>query len=145
MGVERGSTWRVVWSLTVVDGRAAEVRCDDGVAVAGESDELGTGAAAGESDAASGVEAVASRWKMEERRRSLCCLRRSRRRRAQTYSAARIPRPRRMVSKPGPGRASMIMPSASRVKPKRIVRKRLACWSDLIMGRVQALSGAAID
>lgn len=74
-----------------------------------------------------------SRWKMELRRRSPCSFRRSRRRRAQRYSAARMPSARAMVMSPGPGKTSIAMPKMSKVKPKRMVRKRLACWSVLIM------------
>jgi hypothetical protein len=49
---------------------------------------------------------------------------------AQTNSAASMARPDRMISQPGPGVTSMTMPTASNVKPPRILKKRLTCWTD---------------
>src|SRR5215471_10293453 len=51
------------------------------------------------------------------RTRSPWCLMRSIKRRAQINSAARRPRPRKMVSHPGPGVTSITTPAASNVNP----------------------------
>src|SRR5271156_4517928 len=66
------------------------------------------------------------------RMRTPCSFRRSSSRRAQTNSAASMPKASMMVSHPGPGVAIITIPSASSVNPISTLTIRFACWNELI-------------